>query len=446
MRFLQFAIPLLLTVSSGLAAEDLFPTSDLWKSPAFQKLVTGSYGIDSRIEPLVTVDEEEYLRDGAELLANENREGAIKLYEEASILPESPAMMFSLASLRFEEGEFEEAKESFQAALAAFPNFRDAHRNLGMALVQLDEIDEAEKSLIRAVELGARDGITMGFLGFCHAADKDFQAALQSYRLAQVTMPKEIEWKLGEARCLAELGQTQEAIGLYRQLLKTLPTSSMLWLSLGFSLQQTGDERAAIHALEVARTFEEMNAPGLLSLGHLYLGQNLRKEALQAYEISLSVDPPITESQSTEALRYLVDYNFYAEAKVLDGVIVAKYPEAKDPQLLRLRALIEFETGEPDKAIETIRSIVKEDPLDGKSLMVLARFLASEEAYVEAEMVLEQAALLKDHAADAYFRLGELLVEQGEYDEAVEKLIQAQALDPRPSIETYLEAVRELAN
>ncbi|MEM6279081.1 MAG: tetratricopeptide repeat protein [Verrucomicrobiota bacterium] len=445
MRLSRIASYLLLTTASLVAEEDLFPTSDLWKSPQFQRMVTGSYGIDSRIEPLITVDEEEYLQDGAELLAKGDREGAIELYEGASILPQSPAMMFSLASLKFEEGEFEEAKKSFLSALESFPNFRDAYRNLGMALIQLNEIEEAETALVRAVELGAKDGISLGLLGYCHAIDGDFQAALQSYRLAQVTMPDEIEWKLGEARCLAELGQTEEAVGLYRELLKTLPTSSMLWLSLGFSLQQLGDEKGAIHALEVARTFEELNANGLLSLGHLYLGQNLREDALLAYQGAIQTVPPISESDSTEALRYLVDYNFYEEAKTFDESVLARYPDAKDPQLLRLRALIEFETGEPDKAIDTIRSLVKEDPLDGKALLVLARFLISQEKEVEAEMVLEQATLLQEHAADAYFRLGELFVEQGEYDKAVEKLVQAQSIDPRPSIETYLEAVRELA-
>lgn len=435
---------LILSGAHRAIAEPVFPVSDLWKSPEFQRVVTGSYGIDARIEPLITIDEEEYLGDAAELLAKEDREGAISLYEGASILPESPAMLFSLASLKFEEGEFEDARKSFGAALESFPNFRDAHRNLAMTLIQLDEIEEAEESLIRAVELGARDGVTMGLLGYCHTIDGDFQAALQSYRQAQITMPAELEWKLGEANCLRELEQTELAVGLYRELLKGLPTNSSLWLNLAFSLQQLDDEQGAIHALEVARSLSEIDTRSLLSLGHLYLGQSLPEEALLAYQASLEEEPAISEKEGTEALNYLVDYNHYLQAKSLDQFISSRYPEVNDERRRRLQALIEFETGDPEKAIETIKAVVNQDPLDGKSLLVLAKFLTSREQEIEAEMVLEQAALLPDHTADAYFRLGELLVERGDYQKAVEKLEQAQAIDPRPTVEIYLEAVREL--
>ncbi|MEM7603074.1 MAG: tetratricopeptide repeat protein [Verrucomicrobiota bacterium] len=443
--FLLFC--LLVSVSaSSLIAEPLFPTSDLWKSPQFRRVVTGSYGIDSRIEPLITIDEEEYLREAANLLANKDREGAIELYEGASILPESPAMLFSLASLKFEEGEFDEARESFDAALESFPNFRDAHRNLAMTLIQLDEMEDAETSLIRAVELGAQDGVTLGLLGYCHASDGDFQAALQSYRQAQITMPAELEWKLGEARCLRELGLTKIAVGLYRELLKELPTNSSLWLNLAFSLQQLEDDQGAIHALEVARSLGEINAGSLLALGHLYLGQSLPEEALLAYQSSLEKEPSASENEATEALRYLVDYNHYTQAKSLDQLITLRHPESNDARRPRLQALIEFETGDPDKAIESIRAVVEKDPLDGESLLVLAKFLTSREKSLEAELILEQAALIPDHAADAYFRMGELLVDRGAYKEAIDKLAQAQAIDPRPTVETYLEAVRELVN
>jgi len=447
MKYGFFILSLLLLVQPrALKAEPLFPTSPLWKSAEFQRIVTGSYGIDSRIEPLITTDEEEYLRDAAELLADEDREGAIKLYESASILPESAAMLFSLASLKFEEGKFDEAKTSFEAALASSPNFRDAHRNLAMALIQLDEMDEAETALIRAVELGARDGVTLGLLAYCHATDGDFQAALQSYRQAQITMPSEVEWKLGEARCLRELDETKMAIGLYRALLKELPTNASLWLDLGFSLQQLGNNRAAIQAIEVARSIDDLSAPSLLSLGHLYLGQSLAGEAFLAYESALAFDPPISETEATLALRYLVEYKHFNEAKALNQNIESTFPNGDNTKRTRLSALIEFEIGDPDKAIETIRRVVSEDPLDGESLLVLGRFLTTSEKSIEAEIVFEQAALLKDYAAEAYFRLGELLVERSEYRKAVEKLVQAQAVEPKENVEIYLEAVRELAN
>ena len=44
--------------------------------------------------------------------------------------------MFALANIRFEQGESEDAIEGFTRVLELYPNFRDAHRNLAVALVQ----------------------------------------------------------------------------------------------------------------------------------------------------------------------------------------------------------------------------------------------------------------------------------------------------------------------
>jgi len=54
--------PLLaLLLLTPLAAAEPLPIDPLWQSETFRETVTGSFGIDSRIEPRITVDEEFYL-------------------------------------------------------------------------------------------------------------------------------------------------------------------------------------------------------------------------------------------------------------------------------------------------------------------------------------------------------------------------------------------------
>lgn len=449
MKTLIASLPLML--AAGLlsaqteSASRKTPISPLWKSEAFQRTVTGSYGIDSRIEPLITTDEEEYLFDAAKLLAEEDREGAIALYEGASILPQSPAMIFSLANLYYEEGEIERAIERFREAIEAFPNFRDAHRNLAMALTQSEKWEEAEESLIRAVELGARDGATLGLLGYCHAEDEDYQAALQSYRQAQITMPDEMQWKLGEAHALQALGETTSAIGLYRALLKDLPADSSLWLNLAYSLQQSGDARGAVARIEVVRAMEAAMPSDLVTLGHLYLDQSLPDESLAAYLEALEGESLPTANEVVTALGYLVEYSHWDQANQLVAAMETRFPDLSHEKLPRLLALIEFETGDPEKAISAVEELTRSDPTDGQSLLVLARFYRTKDRVPEAEAILEQATLLKAHAAEAHLQLATLLVDRGEYERAIENLEESHHLNPRESVLTYLEAVRELA-
>lgn len=94
-------IALLVGSVTFLSAEPL-PIDPLWKSEAFRRTVTASFGIDSRIEPIITVDEEFYLEASAKAMAENNREEAIKVLKESSLLEGSPAMLFNLATLSYE--------------------------------------------------------------------------------------------------------------------------------------------------------------------------------------------------------------------------------------------------------------------------------------------------------------------------------------------------------
>lgn len=420
------------------------PISPLWKSEEFQNVFTGSYGIDSRIEPVITVDEEEYLKDAGELMAKEDRDGAIALFEGATIMEQSPAMLFTLANLKFEAGEVEASVEVFGKALEKFPNFRDAHRNLAIALIELGNHEDAQNHLIRAVELGASDGLTLGLLGYCHAVEENYQSALQSYRLAQISMPREMQWKMGEAVALQQTKQTVAAIALYREILKEKPTDTFVWKNLAYALQQNEEEHAAISAFEVLLAFGGEATSDLLTLGHLYLGNDLPSAALQAYTNAVNQENPPALSSIVSALRYLGDMGHWSEAGQLLSTIQQSYPGANDAELTRIGALVAFENGEQDKAIATIRELVQQDPLDGQAIIMLGKFHQSRDELVEAEMVLEQAALLESHSADAYLELGRISVGRGDYEDAVDRIEKSYSRDPRPSVAAYLEAVEKL--
>ena len=113
-------------------------------------------------------------------------------------------------------------------------------------------------------------------------------------------------------------------------------------------------------------------------------------------------------------------------------------------KLIRSRAFIELEDGDAAKGAQALEKWVKTDGTDGLALILLARFKENANQREEAEMLLEQAALIPDHEAEALFAHGRLLVDARDYEAALEKLEKAAAIDPRPRITNYLEAVREL--
>lgn len=436
------------------------PIDPLWKSETFRKSITASYGIDSRIEPRITEDEAFYLDQSAGAMAANDRPKAIAVLRESTLLAKSPAMLFTLASLLFETGEADATAESvkhLESALAQFPNFRDAHRNLGVVLIQREEFEKAKTHLVRALSLGSQDGLTAGLLGYCHARDGHHQAALDAYRLAMLTQPDERQWKLGEAQALLALERPREAASILQSLIETAPGESSLWLTQADAWIQLEDEHRAAANLEIVHRSGALQPDAILSLGHLYLQKGLPALALERYLAALASPSPPPATRAVEVLELFLSHSDWTRGSEFATALasVAAYREPLDPatgdpnlisRLTRARALLELETGDPAAGAGLVEEWLRRDPMDGESLLLLARFREEAGQKIEAGMLLEQAARIPRTAAAAHLAHGRLLVAAADYEKALEHLEKSQELSPNEALADYLEAIRELVS
>jgi tetratricopeptide (TPR) repeat protein len=451
------AILLILALSLSVAAAgaDPLPIDPLWKSETFRQSITASYGIDSRIEPRITEDEAFYLEKMAAAMAASDRPGAIKVLTDSSLLDDSAAMIFNLASLLVEEGKRDEGIARFITAIEKFPNFRDAHRNLAVAYVQSDELEKAKVHLVRALELGAQDGLTAGLLGYCRSRDGHHQAALDAYRLAMLTQPGERQWRLGEAQALQSLGHSREAATIYQSLMSDAPAETPAWLAQADTWIDLDETLRAAVNLELVHRGGTLDPSATLSLGHLYFQSNLPALALERYRSAILAAEPVALPRAVEALEMLTNGADWPRAKELADLITSSAPyqavladnkTEKDitSRLTRSRALIELETGDAAAGAALVEAWLTREPLDGQALILLARFREEKGKIEEAIMLLEQAEGIPDVAASAYLAHGRLLVGESQYAAAVEQLEKSYERDPIESVAEYLEAVREL--
>ncbi len=140
--------------------------SSIVRDPEWQARFMGSYGFLSGAEPDVKPSELEVLKEVIEVMKSSPRTAATVL-ESRTGGGSSAALDFILANLRFQNGQLPEAIESYELALSKFPDFRRAHKNLGLLMVQVNEFAGATEHLTRAIELGERDGRAFGLLGYC---------------------------------------------------------------------------------------------------------------------------------------------------------------------------------------------------------------------------------------------------------------------------------------
>ena len=429
------------------------PIDPIWSTESFRKAFTASYGIDSRIEPKLTAKEKEELDLVSKKMAAGDRLGAISLIVKSSLLEKSPAMLFNLGSLQFEEGKSTQAMSNFRKALKIQPNFRDAHRNLAIAYVQAGNYKEAEPSLRRAMELGSQDGLTMGLLGYCLSQSGRSHDALQAYRMAKLTMPDELQWQLGEATALMDLDELEEAASIYEYVLKVSPERVAIWVNLADVHLRQGHQILAIADMEVARRLNALDASAILSLGHLYLNEALTEKAMDCYRQALKSPVPLAFQKFADAVDYLVRYQFWDQASqfVMEIKQVAEYDaQIKEDskaahQFERAGAMIEIELGDPEAGASRLQSLLKKDPLDGLILITLSEHFVENKETEKALMLLERAASIDDFSVQAQRRRGEILALRGDYSAALDALKKAQAIEPHRALDKYIESIERLS-
>ncbi|HEY5885378.1 MAG TPA: tetratricopeptide repeat protein [Pyrinomonadaceae bacterium] len=183
-------------------------------------------------------------------------------------VPPSALQLYTngLASAR--KGDVKKAAEQLKAAVAAHPNFAQAHNELGVQYLKLGEVDNAAAALESAVRLAPTDFHSRLNLGIALLNQKKFP---------------ESEQHLVEA-------------------LKNNPTSSLAHMYLGMALMNQKKLEAAQKELETAVSSKSSEV-GVAHkyLGGIYWGLRDYKRAADELETYLKLVPKAPDSERTRA-------------------------------------------------------------------------------------------------------------------------------------------------
>lgn len=424
----------------AMAVEPLPISASYWKDPAFLKAFNGSYRIEARIEPSITSEERALLVELQQLMADEKREQAIKLLAESSLTKNSAALTFNLANLQLEEGQLDKAVASFEAAIKAYPSFRRAHRNLGLARVRKEDWDKALEHLGEAVRLGDSEGLTYGLLGYCRLSRGEFASAMQAYRLAQLTEPNVTEWSAGIAQCMQQLDQREEAAALLDEVIRKRPReASYAVLKANIHLQLEQQDQAA-KALEMAHRLGTLGADPILLLAELHLGGGRVEESVKVMESAFERQEKPGENAMLRLFQIAVVQQQWLLAKGLLDRVPAKQ-QSRALRLAKARYLIESKQ-DPEAGIQLLKTLTTEDPTDGEALLIYARLLAASGQQAAAELLIERAAADAEWTFEAYRALTNLRAKQGRYEAALESLDKALQIQSDADLEAYRNALR----
>jgi cytochrome c-type biogenesis protein CcmH/NrfG len=422
--------------------------ASIWNDPDFMRRLVGSYGFLSEAEPRLNAEEHQFYTNKIQPVLVQDPKKAITLLE-SRIQPSSSAQFdYLLGTIYFQHEDLTNAVKYFESALAKFPDYRRAQKNLAFALVRAGKYADAVKPLTRTIALGGADSKVFGLLGFAYLSQNRFTSAEAAYKQALAFEPENIDFRLGCVKCAVATANYDHALALLDELLVQVPERENLWtLQANIYIQKEQPAKAAV-SLEMLRRLGKAAPQNLFLLGDLYMTQEARELALGAYLEALDKDEGKNPAKALRPAQILVSRGAWDEARKLfskirdAGSALSSEDELK---LLKLESKVALSTGEGDKAVQTLERIVEKNPLDGEALLLAGDYYARNGQSEKAQFRYDTAAKLEGFEADAFVKHAQLLVQSQKYVQALDLLRKAQKAKPRDNVQRYLEKVEQLA-
>ena len=167
-------------------------------------------------------------------------------------VPDQPAVLNSLAILRSQRGDDEEAATLLQRAVKINPKNADAHNNLGNVLKQLDRIDEAAAAYQRVLRLNPNHADAHNNLGVIQRRRQQPKNAETAFRKAIRCNPQHADAYYNLSGALVDLGRLEEAVEAIQKTLALHPGHTLAYTRLGRILYRLG------RVEEAANTYRDL--------------------------------------------------------------------------------------------------------------------------------------------------------------------------------------------
>ena len=424
------------------------PMAELWSDPQFQKEFTASYGTLAGYEPTLSEEDKSRLRTLIKII-RARPEQAIKQLSEQIKEEDSAAFDFILANLYFQEGDLVAAEKFYLQAIKKYPAFRRAYKNLGFVNIQSGDYVSAINSISKSMELGDVDGRAFGLLAFSYLTQENYYPAEAAYRQAILMQPEVVDWKLGLARCLLEMGQYSDAVAIFETLIRDDPDNTDYWVLQSNAYLGLDESLKAARNLEVVQRLNKADIQTLSLLGDIYMNNEMPDLALNAYllaaELAQDEDLGIL-IKSAKVLTLTVNYE---QAETIIGKIrndfSDKMDEADDLELLTYEAKIARAKGQDDLAASLLIQIIERDLLNGEAIIELAKYYADQGKLTEAITRFEQAQKIRKYERPALVAHAQTLVNNKEYDEALPLLNRALRIESDRNLKDYKDRVERAA-
>ena len=303
----------------------------------------------------------------------------------------------NLGSALLESGRTEEGLASSLIAAQQRPDNPGGYTNVGRAMLMLGRVDEAEKYLRRALAVNPRHKESLQNIAEVFRRQSNYEEALETYRKILQRHPNYALAHAGIGHTLFDLEQYQAAVEQITLAISLGLDPSMagaLHVRAGQALRKLDRLRAAENHFRRAMILNPQDLRPIMELGDLRVSQQRLEEAQEYFNRARELQPESAAALHNMASTLRKQNQFaqalelYAEALDLDPDFSMAHAGMSDA-LLNLKRY--------EEAIESMRKAIALDP---ESRTTSDRYLLIGQAFLRLERT-EEAATHFELAVDA---------------------------------------------
>jgi tetratricopeptide (TPR) repeat protein len=419
-----------------------------WKKPGyFDAYYKDLKAVGAKI-PTVKSEEQEVLTQYNDLMKVNDKQALA--YLARTITPQaSSALDFTLGLHYYREDDIKNAALYFKRSVTKWPTFQSAHKLLGYCYLQTEDWKNAATAFSTSTALGEDDARTFGLLGMIYLNQEKILESESAYKKAIVADPDTLDWYKGLASTLITQRKHLELVSLFEEMVTRAPDAEaekdylLLQANSFIALDQTLNAAANY---EIVRRMGLGNSDSMGRLGDIYLNQNQVELATEAYIESIELDPEQVQDVPVNSANIMVGRGFWVNGQTLINTIRKVFAENLLPEnhleLLRLEAQVAIATqAGSDVIIGFLTQILELEPEDGQTILLLAKFHASEKNLEESRKYFELAIEIEEYEYQALVDYSQMLVGNRLYCDAVPLLGDALDIEYTVSVEEFMDQV-----
>jgi tetratricopeptide (TPR) repeat protein len=201
---------------------------------------------------------------------------------------------YNIGNALAQKGQIDEAITEYRRSLEIYPNYAQARTNLGNALFKKGHLDEAIAQYQKSLQINPNLAVAHANLGNALFQKRQPDPAIEQYQLAVKADPNyaQAHGNLGVALFLK--GELDEAIAQYQKALDINPNYAEVRTNLGNALLQKGQLDEAIKQYQTAVKSSPNYALAHANLGVALLQRGELNHAITEFQEALRLNPSLS--------------------------------------------------------------------------------------------------------------------------------------------------------